>query len=64
MRLAPHSPNRRRLCAGIAGLALFIGLPSLPACSSFQPEPFRTGKTVSPPQGCTQLLKRDRRGDC
>jgi hypothetical protein len=39
-------------------------LPVISGCQGFEPKPFVTGRTITPPQGCTELLKRDQRGDC
>lgn len=49
--------------------ALTIGLSSasvlnLAACQSIQPKPFTAGRTITVPQGCSQLLLRDVQGDC
>ena len=64
MRQQITSPGRRRFCTGIAAALLVLSVPMLPGCNSFQPRPFATGKTVTPPKGCSELLKRDPRGDC
>lgn len=57
--------QRRQLNRGIFSLLLMTALPlAVTGCTQFEAKPFRTGSVVSPPLGCTELLARDRRGDC
>ena len=56
--------SRRQLIKGLLTLSVSASLPGLTACNSLQPKPFATGRTITPPQGCTELLARDQRGDC
>lgn len=46
------------------GTLAATSLLTLSACQGIQPQPFTTGRTITPPQGCSELLKRDRLGDC
>lgn len=59
-----HKPGRRQFCRSLGALLLIGSLPGLVACNNFGPKPFITGRTVTAPQGCTELLQRDPRGDC
>ncbi|WP_101760444.1 hypothetical protein [Oceanicoccus sp. KOV_DT_Chl] len=56
--------TRRQLTHLLTGGLILASLPALTACQGFTPQPFITGRTITPPQGCTELLARDQRGDC
>lgn len=56
--------SRRRFCRLVVGVAAAVTLPALGGCSNFQPLPFATGDAVPAPYGCSELRKRDPRGDC
>ncbi len=57
--------KRRQFLGLLASTLIAASLPTLTGCQSgFQPKPFMTGRTITPPQGCTELLQRDHRGDC
>lgn len=62
--LSPTPVGRRHFCRQLGSLLLIGSLPGLAACNNFEPRPFHTGRTVTPPQGCTELLQRDPDGDC
>lgn len=61
MACTTHRLNRRRFCLLLVTLVAATGTP---ACSTIQPRPFATGQTVTPPWGCTDLLRRNPQGDC
>lgn len=57
--------TRRQFVTTLAiTMAATANLTALSACQGIQPRPFTTGRTITPPQGCTELLKRDQQGDC
>lgn len=56
--------NRRQLLRQFAITAIAINLPAVSGCQTIQPQPFTTGRTITPPQGCSELLTRDARGYC
>lgn len=56
--------QRRRFLRLLAGSLIIAALPPLVGCQGISPEPFVTGRTVPAPLGCSELLSRDRRGDC
>ena len=58
------SLKRRKFLSLLSGTMLMASLPLLSGCQPFEPIPFNTGRTVSPPIGCTELLARDSQGDC
>ncbi|GEM_PF-1855524 len=58
------SLNRRKFLSLLSSSALIASLPLITGCETFEPIAFNTGRTVSPPIGCTELLARDQQGDC
>jgi hypothetical protein len=56
--------NRRQFLSALAISVSSVSMMTLTGCQSFQPKPFNTGRTITAPQGCSQLLERDERGDC
>ena len=59
-----NSLKRRQLLGLFASTVVVASLPTLTACQGLPPKPFTTGRTVTPPQGCTELRQRDQQGDC
>jgi hypothetical protein len=60
---------RRQFLQLLTSTFIAASLPVISGCqsitsSAFQPKPFITGRTITPPQGCSELLKRDQQGDC
>lgn len=58
--------SRREFLKSIGLTSVVVGSLSIAACSQSQqrPTPFRKGKEVSPPIGCTELRVNDDQGDC
>lgn len=61
--------NRRQFISTLTTVAVIAALPAVSGCQSLQalslqPKAFVTGRTITPPQGCTELLKNDPAGDC
>jgi len=58
--------NRRKFLNLCATMTITLNAPLLLGCAQrgTDPQPFKSGKEISPPLGCTELRKTDPRGDC
>lgn len=60
--------SRRIFLKRLVFLCLIIATPSTLGCVDIRtgvaPQPFKTGKEISPPLGCSQLRRNDAQGDC